>query len=252
MDLEIDDRTALVAASSKGLGKACAMRLAEEGANVALCARRPGPLEATADEIRATTDADVITVQADLTNARSIEKFVARTCDAFGQIDIMVVNAGGPSVGQFEEFDDDDWQAALELNFLSSVRLARETIPEMVTRGWGRVIFITSISVKEPLDDLILSNSVRTGVEGLAKSLSNEYAGDNVTVNCALPGYTRTERLEDLPDEKLEEFVAEIPSGRLGEPQEFANLVAFLASERAAYISGTSIQVDGGFVNSLF
>jgi 3-oxoacyl-[acyl-carrier protein] reductase len=252
MDFNIDDKSAIVAASSKGLGKACAMRLAKEGTNVALCARSSGPLEDAASEIRNATNADVITVQTDLRNAHAVEDFVSKAKAEFGQIDIMVANAGGPPIGQFEKFDDDDWQAAFELNLLSSVRLARETIPAMADRGWGRVVFITSISVKEPLDDLVLSNSVRAGVEGLAKTLSNDYAEDGVTVNCALPGYTRTERLEDLPEEELEQYIEEIPTGRLGEPQEFANLVAFLASDHSSYITGTSIQVDGGFVGSLF
>lgn len=252
MDLGLEDKTALVAASSKGLGKACAKRLTQEGANVALCARNQSTLEETANELREKTDAGVISVTADVTKEADIDTFIKKTRDAFGHIDITLANAGGPPVGEFEDFDDDDWQNAFKLNLLSSVRLARKTLPTMAERGWGRVIFITSIAVKEPLDGFVLSNSVRTGVEGLAKTLANNYTKHGVTVNCALPGYTQTQRLEDIPDEEYNQLVKTIPAERLGQPDEFADVVAFLSSDRASYISGASIQVDGGFINSLF
>jgi 3-oxoacyl-[acyl-carrier protein] reductase len=252
MNLGIEGKTAVVAGSSQGIGKACAKRLAEEGANVALCARNADRLSKTAKQIRDDTDAGVLAVPTDLLEPDDIDEYIFETRERFGQIDIVVANAGGPPVGEFESFDDDQWYHAFELNFLSNVRLARSTIPSMAERGWGRVTFVTSIAVKQPLDGFILSNSVRLGVEGLSKSLSNRYAGRGVNVNCALPGYTRTERLDEIPDDELDAIAASIPKERIGKPAEFADAVAFLSSERASYITGESVLVDGGFVRSVF
>lgn len=252
MDLDLAGKTALITGSSKGLGKACALRIADEGADVAICARSLGPLENTAEEIRSKTEVNVLAKQADMLNPNDIEDVVSETEETLGQIDIAIANAGGPPVGAFEEFDDQDWQNAFELNLLSSVRIARQTVPPMADRGWGRMLFITSVATKQPIEGFILSNSVRRGIAGLAKTLSNRYASDGVTVNCVLPGYTRTERLEDIPDERHEQITSEIPTGRFGDPDEFANAVVFLASERASYISGISLPIDGGFIDSVF
>ena len=247
MDFGISGKNALVTGSSKGLGKAAALRLAEEGSNVVINGRTKSTLEEAAKEIREISDNDVIPIQADMTNKEEIQNLVSEAENQLTTIDICVANAGGPPVGEFEEFTDSDWQHAFELNLLSSVRLARQTVPKMANRGWGRMIFITSIAVKEPLDGFLLSNSVRLGVEGLAKTLSNRYASEGVNVTCAQPGYTNTKRLEDIPQEEHDEITSNIPVRRFGEPEEFGDVIAFLASERASNVTGASVPVDGGF-----
>lgn len=260
MEFGLSGRTALVTGSSRGLGRACAEELAREGADVAICARGEKELRRAADEIKEGTRAEVLPVAADVTDAGDVERLVAETEDDLGPVDVLVANAGGPPSGEFTEFDDSDWRDAFELNLLSSVRLARAVIDGMADRGWGRVIFVTSISVKKPIEGLVLSNSMRSGVTGLAKTLSNRYASEGVTVNCALPGYTLTRRMEDLfssdaeergltLEERLAEVAAEVPAGRLAEPEEFAAAVAFLASGRASYVNGVSLQVDGGYAD---
>ena len=262
MDLGLKDRVALVAASSRGLGKACALELAREGARVVICSRDPEHLAAAADEIASATGAEVLPVEADLTDHAQISNLVAQTMDLLGSIDILVTNNGGPPAGFFDDFDDEAWLAAHQLTLLSAVRLIRAVLPAMRARKWGRIINITSVSVKQPIDNLLLSNVYRPGVIGLAKTLSAQVAADGITVNNVAPGYTRTGRVLDLSraraaggDQMVEEVlsatVANVPMGRMGEPAELAALVAFLASERAAYITGATIQVDGGYVTSL-
>lgn len=262
MDLGLENRVALVAASSRGLGKACALELAREGAQVVICARDPARLASTADEIISATGADVFPVEADLTHDALIQHLVDETLARFGRIDVLVTNNGGPPAGYFDDFDDEAWLAAHQLTLLSAVRLIRAVLPAMHAQQWGRIINITSVSVKQPIDNLLLSNVYRPGVIGLAKTLSAQLAADGITVNNVAPGYTRTDRVLDLARARaaggaqtveavLADTVASVPMQRMGEPGELAALVAFLASERAGYITGATIQVDGGYVTSL-
>ena len=262
MDLGLKGKVAVVTAASRGLGRAIAEALAAEGARVALCARTLAPLEATAEEIRRQTGAEVLAVAADVTRAADVERFVQAAVGRWGTVHIAVANAGGPPAKEFLSTTLDDWQNAVALNLMSAVHLARAVLPPMRAQKWGRLLFLTSVAVKQPIDGLLLSNAVRSGVAGLAKSLANEGARDNVLVNTVCPGYTRTERLEELaatlsqqkgvsPAEILRGWTAQIPLGRLAEPKELAALVAFLASERASYITGSAIAVDGGWVRSL-
>jgi len=237
MDLGLRGRVAIVAASSKGIGLAIARELAHEGATVAMCARHSEPLTTVANEIGAYFET------LDVTSEGQVHAFVARVHERFGRVDICVANAGGPPPRTFEQATVAEWRNAVELNLMSTVFFARETLPLMKERGWGRFITITSISVKQPLDSLLLSNAVRPAVVGLVKSLSNEYAKHGVLVNNVCPGFTATERLLQLKDT----WSAQTPLGRAGTPAEIAAVVAFLASERASYLTGQSIVVDGGF-----
>jgi 3-oxoacyl-[acyl-carrier protein] reductase len=260
MELGLRDRVALVAASSKGLGRAIAEELAAEGAHLVLCARGAAALDEAAQALRG-RGAQVEAVVADLA-----DNGAQRVADAarrrFGRVDVLVTNSGGPPAGPFEAHDREAWRAAVRLNLESSVELIRYVLPGMKERKWGRIINITSIAVKQPVDNLILSNSVRSAVTGMARTLANEVGAYGITVNCAVPGYTRTERVAELAQtiavrdgiteqDAVERWLAEIPMRRLGEPREFAALVAFLASERASFITGTSIAVDGGWVKGL-
>lgn len=262
MDLGLKGKVAVVAAASQGLGRAIAEELAAEGARVAICARTAEKLEATAEEIRRATGAEVIAVPADVTQPAEVERFVQAAVERWGTVHIAVANAGGPPAKGFAAITLDDWDRAVALNLMSAVHVAHAVLPRMQAQKWGRLLFLTSASVKEPIDGLLLSNSVRSAVAGLAKSLSNEYAGENILVNTICPGYTRTERLEELAaalsqqkgvsrEEIYAGWTAHIRMGRLGEPRELAALAAFLASERASYITGTAIAVDGGRTRSL-
>ena len=262
MDLGLNGKVALVTAASRGLGKAVAWELAREGARVGVCAREEKILQATASEIAADTGAEVLPVVADVTKPDDIKKLASSVEERFGRIDILVSNAGGPPTGAFLDFDDAAWEAALRLNLLSTIRLCRAVLPGMRARGWGRIINITSASVKQPMDGFILSSAARCGVVGMAKTLANECGAEGITVNNVCPGYTLTDRVKHLAEEEatkegktveevIESFAANIPARRLGRPEELAGLVVFLASERAAYITGTTIQIDGGYVRSL-
>jgi 3-oxoacyl-[acyl-carrier protein] reductase len=262
MDLGLKDRVAIVAASSRGLGKACALELAREGAKVIICARDAARLTASADEIRTLTGSEVLPLSVDLTEAAQIEHLVDETLRRYGRVDVLVTNNGGPPAGFFDDFDDEAWLAAHELTLMSAVRLIRAVLPSMRTRGWGRIVNITSVSVKQPIDNLLLSNVYRPGVVGLAKTLSAQLAAEGITVNNVAPGYTRTDRVVELDEARaadegktVEEVVADrtesYPMRRMGEPEELAALVAFLASDRASYITGTTIQVDGGYVQGI-
>ena len=263
MDLGLKDRVALVAASSEGLGKAVALGLAREGAKLALCARTQSTLDSTAAEIRRETGAVVFARAVDVTVYDQVRRFVAETVAEFGRLDICLANSGGPPSKSFAETTVEDWHAAAQLNLMSTVYLARESLPVMQQRLWGRFIAITSISVKQPVEGLILSNSIRAGVSGLVKTLANEYGPSNVLVNNVCPGFTATARLMELaetlaakqgvtPAEIESRWARGAPLGRIGQPEEFANLVVFLASERASYITGASIAVDGGAVKGLY
>jgi len=243
MDLGLKDRVALVAASSKGLGKAVALGLAAEGAKLAICARGEEELQRTAAEI----PTEVLTQTVDVTVEAQVRGFVEAVVRKFGRVDICVANAGGPPAKKFAATTAEDWRAAVDLNFMSTMYLAQAVLPHMQVRRWGRFIAISSIAVLQPVDGLILSNAARSAVRGLVKSLSNEYAPYNILVNNVCPGYTATERLKKL-DVHPE---MQIPLGRVGTPEEFANLVVFLASERSSYITGLSIPVDGGWTKAL-
>lgn len=263
MNLGLTGRVAIVAASSQGLGKAVALGLAREGANLALCARTEKTLEATAQEIRRETGVEVLARALDVTVYEDVRSFVSATREKFGRIDICVANAGGPPSKTFDETSVDDWHKAAGLNLMSTVYLAKETLPVMRERRWGRFIAITSVTVKQPVEGLILSNAVRAGVSGLVKTLSNEYGPYNVLVNSVCPGFTATARLVSLGEklaaaqgvsrEEIEQrWARQAPLGRIGRPEEFADVVVFLASERASYVTGVAIAVDGGVVKGLY
>ena len=263
MDLGLKDKVALVVASSQGLGRAVAEELAAEGSSLVVCSRSADRIAETATMIADKTGAHVLGVPGDVTSAIDVKRIVDAGFDRFGRIDILVTNAGGPPAGRFDQLSQEQWEAATRLTLFSVVELARAVLPRMKARRWGRILNITSIAVKQPVDNLLLSNSLRAAVTGFARTLANEVAADGITVNNILPGYTRTERLEELahmmaekqgitPGEFRSKWEQEIPMKRLGEPREFAALAAFLVSERASYITGTSIQVDGGWIKSLF
>jgi 3-oxoacyl-[acyl-carrier protein] reductase len=263
MDLGLKDRVAIVAASSTGLGKAVALGLAREGAKLALCARTAQMLDETAAEIRGATGVDVFARATDVTSEAEVHAFVAAAHERFGRVDICVANAGGPPSKSFAETSIEDWRKSAELNLMSTVHLAKETLPLMQARKWGRFIVVTSVSVKQPIDGLILSNSIRAGVSGLVKTLANEYGPHNILVNNVCPGFTATARLLDLSSALAAKqgvaakdiearWASQAPLGRIGQPEEFANVVVFLASERASYVTGTSIAVDGGIVRGIY
>lgn len=262
MDLGIAGRVALVAASSKGLGREAARSLAREGTTVVLCARGEGPLRETAEAIRSETGAAVLDVVADLTKEEEIRRLVEQAAERYGTVDIVVNNCGGPPAGSFLEHDLERWRQAVETNLMSAVTLTRMVVPLMIERHWGRIVNITSISVKQPLPGLILSNSVRAAVIGWAKTLAQELGPNNILVNSICQGYFLTDRLQELAEKKAAEtdqpvdqilgrWSASVPLGRIGNPEEFGPLVAFLASERASYITGDSVAIDGGFCQSL-
>ena len=263
MDLGLKNKVALVAAASRGLGRAVAEELAAEGASLILCARDHRVLAETAAAIAESSNAHVLAIPADVTNTADIKRVVDGGTERFGRIDILVTNAGGPPAGRFEQLTHEQWEEAIRLTLLSAIELTRQVLPGMRERRWGRILNITSIAVKQPVENLLLSNSLRAGLTGFARTLANEVAAEGVTVNNILPGYTRTERLDELAqmmadkqgisaDQFRGRWEKEIPMGRLGEPREFAAAAAFLVSERASYITGTSIQVDGGWIRSLF
>ncbi|PYU81090.1 MAG: 3-oxoacyl-ACP reductase [Acidobacteria bacterium] len=260
MELGLTGRVAIVAAVSKGLGRAVAEELAREGAHVAICARTATTLAETAAHIQKTTGCEVLHQALDVTDFTAVAAFVTAVEARFGRIDICVTNAGGPPSNSFENTKPEDWRSAVDQLLMSTVFFAKETLPRMQKNKWGRLI--TSSAVKQPVDGLLLSNSIRSAVTGLARTLANEYAADGITVNNVCPGYTRTARLDGLastisassgskPEEVFAHWEREIPAGRLGTPREFAAVVAFLASERASYVNGASIAVDGGLVRSL-
>ncbi len=262
MDLGLKGRVAIVAAASKGLGRAVAEELARDGAEVAICARSAANLEKAAETIRKATGREVFCQELDVTRPEAVHDFVAAVEKRYGRVDICVTNAGGPPSKKFLDISLDDWRNALDLTLMSAVYFAREVLPLMRKRHWGRLIAITSVSVKQPIDNLLLSNSIRAGVTGLMRTLANEFGPDGITVNCVCPGYTLTERLDELAeiqaknaglsrDKIFERLSAQVPVGRIGKPEELAAMVAFLASERASYINGCSIAVDGGYTKGL-
>lgn len=262
MDLGLNGRVALVCGSSKGLGRAIAVTLAREGCRVALNGRDPERLRAAVQHVTELTTRDVEGFTADVSVPHEVTSLVERVRERFGSLDILVCNAGGPPTAAFDHATADAWQGALDLNLLSTIHLCRQAVPLMRKRRWGRIICVTSIAAKHPLPGLILSTTSRAGVLGFAKALADEIAADGITVNVVCPGYMRTERVEDVVahraqaegrgrDDVLRSMVAEIPVGRMGEPDELAAAVAFLASQSAGYITGVALQVDGGFIRSI-
>jgi 3-oxoacyl-[acyl-carrier protein] reductase len=262
MDLGLRGKVAIVAAASKGLGRAVAHELALEGAKLVICARGATALSAARDAIARASKGDVRAVVADLSTTDGIERVAREALDAHGRVDVLVNNAGGPPAGPFEQHPWQEWEKAVNLTLRSTIEMTRLVLPGMRERRWGRVINITSIAVKQPVDGLILSNSIRAAVTGWARTLATEVAADGVTVNNVLPGYTRTDRVEQLNASRassegvsVEEIErrteAQIPMRRLGEPREFGAMVAFLASDRASYVTAQSIPVDGGWIRSL-
>jgi 3-oxoacyl-[acyl-carrier protein] reductase len=262
MDLGIKDKVALVTASSSGLGKAAALQLSREGAKVAICARNEEKLFTARDAIATETAGVVTAYPADVTKTDHIKTLVESTMDDLGPVDILVCNAGGPPPGLWDDFSPDDYREAVELNLMSTITLCYAVVPWMIEKKWGRVICIVSISAKQPVKNLILSNTARAGVLGFAKSFSDQLAPFGITVNSVCPGYTKTERVEHLAQSfadsgkgTVEDFYRkiqlEIPMGRVGTTEEFGRTVAFLASEGAGYITGTSLQIDGGYIKGL-
>jgi 3-oxoacyl-[acyl-carrier protein] reductase len=258
VNLGLEGKVALVCGASRGLGRAIAEELAAEGAALALCSRDGERLAAAAGEI----GHDALAVQADLAVPDEPRRTVDETIQRFGRLDVLVTNTGGPPAGTHDTLSLEDWDRATALLLRSTVELAAAALPGMKERGWGRILAVTSVAVKQPVDNLILSNSLRAAVTGYAKTLAREVAPHGITVNTILPGYTATERVTELnranaeregvePEEIQARLVASIPMGRLAEPREFAALAAFLASERAGYITGGAFAVDGGWLRGL-
>jgi 3-oxoacyl-[acyl-carrier protein] reductase len=262
MDLQLKGRTAIVLASTKGLGKATAFSLAKEGANVVISGRDEKASATVAQELQQATGQEPLAVVTDVTKAADIERLVQKTVDAFGTVDILINNAGGPPAGTFDQMTDEHWQQAFELNLLSVIRAVRAVLPHMRAQKFGRIVNFASSSFKQPLDNLILSNTFRTGIVGLAKSLANELGPDGILINTVGPGRIGTDRLAYLdsvradklgvsPDQVRQQIEATIPVGRYGEPEEFARVITFLASPANSYVTGQSLLVDGGLVKAI-
>jgi len=263
VDLGLKGRVAIVTGSSQGIGKAIALGLSQEGTKISICARNEKQLNETAKEITSATDVEVYVVQADLTKEDDIRRLVAKTFKRFGRIDILVNNTGGPPSTTFLETSAEHWKTAVDLLLMSVVTACSEVIPHMQKRRWGRIINMTSFAAKQPMERLVLSNALRAGILGLTKTLSNELAEDSILVNAVCPGWTLTKRVEELAktkakttsktyEEIIKEWESQIPLKRLAQPKEIADLVVFLASERASYITGAVFQVDGGVTKGLF
>ena len=269
MDLGLKNKIALVLASSKGLGLACAKIFYKEGASVVICSRSEGNLKAAKQRIESEVKISkergnsIYPIVADLMSQDQINNLVEKVVNEFGRIDILVHNAGGPPSGPIDKISPEEWTDSIDLNLRSFIRITRLVIPLMKKQNYGRIIAITSVSAKQPLENLVLSNTTRLGVVGFAKTIANEHAKDNILVNVVCPGPNLTDRMKELINKTVNDtgkseaevkksWTDQIPLGRLGKPEELANLVVFLASEKASYITGTVIQVDGGFVKGPF
>lgn len=271
MDLGLQDRVALIAGSSSGLGLASAIELAREGCRVALCSRHEERINAAADVVRAeagvSDPGNVLPIVCDVTDEQQVQQAIERTVSHFGKLEILITNAGGPPAGFIDDLSTEQWRSAIELNLMSTINLCRHALPhirEAVRQedGLGRILMITSVSAKQPIPNLMLSNTARAGVQGFAKSLAEQLGPDGITVNTILPGYTRTDRLENLsqsiqkqtgktPEQVEEVWAAGTALKRIGLPEEFAAAVAFLASKRASFITGVALPVDGGTAKGL-
>ena len=262
MDLGLRDKIALVTASSRGLGRAVALRLAREGAHVAICARGEDDLARAAGEIRGATGQRVLAIPADVSAAAAADTLVEATLDEFGRLDVLVVNAGGPPPGKFLDFTAQDWEDMVQLTLMSAVRLCRAAAPVMKEQGEGAILFMTSITVKQPLPNLVFSNSLRLAVTGLMKTLADELAPSGVRVNAICPGWTRTARVDQLLEDRAQragttvpaeadKVSADVPLGRMGTPEEFATVAAFLVSEAASFVNGVNMLVDGGMYRGM-
>lgn len=262
MDLGLSGRAAIVAGASRGLGRAVARSLAGEGCRVVVNARSEDRLREAAADIEEATGARVVPVAGDIRDEDTARRLVETATGELGRLDVLVTNAGGPPSGGFADMEPADYEEALELNLLSAVRLVHAAVPVMKEAGWGRIVAITSVSVKQPIPGLLLSNVARPGVVGFIKSIAAELAPHGILCNCVAPGYMATERVEELlrdraeasgrsVEEIREEQAAAVPIGRIGDPAELGDVVAFLASERASYLTGLTLQVDGGYVKGL-
>jgi len=262
VDLGLKDRNVIVAAASDGIARAAAEKFAAEGARVAICSRDANKLNAAAARIREHSNAQVLAEPLDVTDAQAVEAFVKHVAEQFGGVDVCVTNAGGPPAKMFLATTTEEWQRALEMNFLSTIHFARAVLPWMQKNHWGRLVAITSMTVRQPVSDLIYSNAVRPAVLGLVKSLSNEFGKDGITVNNVAPGYTATERLKQIiarrsqeagvnPAEFEARFGAEASLKRIGKPEEIADAIVWLASERASFITGQTLLVDGGWFKGI-
>lgn len=262
MELSISGRVAMVAAASKGIGKAIAIGLAEEGCRLSICSRNEETLEAARQDLLAYIGPqDVLTVQGNVSNAEELRLWYERTLDRYKTVDILVTNTGGPPAAKFMELTDSQWESGVESTLMNVVRLSRLVIPVMSEKGWGRIIHVTSLVAKQPADDLTISSTLRTGLSALTRTMANQVGPGGVTVNAVLPGNTLTDRAYHLADlrakdqgitqeQALEQAAARIPLRRFAEPREIADAAVFLASERASYITGVSLLVDGGVVQS--
>ncbi|MGB8013777.1 MAG: SDR family oxidoreductase [Terriglobales bacterium] len=262
MDTGLSNRVAIVAASSQGIGRAAAQAFAAEGCRVAMCARNQPVLRQAAEKIQQRYNVPVLAEAFDVTDAEAVRDFVKSVVVRFGSVDICVTNAGGPPAKGFLATTQDDWRKALDQNFLSTVHFAQQVIPHMQAKRWGRIITITSITTRQPVPDLVLSNAVRTAVVGLVKSLANEFGKDGILANNVAPGYTATDRLKQLAKSRsaatqqsekdiYDNWAADSPLKRVGQPEEVADAIVWLASERASFISGQTILVDGGAYKGL-
>jgi len=262
MDLGIKNRVAMVAAASKGLGKAAALSLAKEGCKVSICSRSLESLQATQNELEKLS-VEVLAVACDVSNPNDLEAWFRQTQEQLGPVDILVTNTGGPKAATFQDLSETDWASGIESTLMNVVRLCRLALPGMRARNWGRIVHIPSLVAKQPTPILTISSTLRAGISGLTKTLAQETAKDGVTVNALLPGHIMTDRQLHLGklkskaegismDEYFHRTAASIPAGRIGKPEEVGDAIAFLCSERASYITGVSLQVDGGIIQSTF
>jgi len=266
MELGLHGRVAIVCAASQGLGKAAALGLAREGAHVVICSRHRRALAQAVKDIREQAEgrsADIVPVTADLTKPRQITALVAQTARRFGRIDILIANAGGPPVAPFTALDDRMWEEGVELTLMSTIRCIRAVLPHMQKRQWGRIITITSIAARQPINDLVISSTLRPGIHGLTRVLANQYGKEGILINAVAPGFMLTGRMKEIaaaraagehtsPEEYFAQQNRDVPLQRYGNPEELANAIVFLASEKASYITGATLSVDGGLMKGVF